>query len=289
MSESLLTREISIVRKYSASPESIFGFLKDPLKVASWWGPDQFVADEVDVEPRIGGNYSLTMTGMGFSQRIIGAIVEFEEAKYLAVENRVEYEGSTILRSYFRITIEQDGDGTELTLKARATVVNEQMMAALQGMYAGWNQAMQRLDDCLFERIERTLVVLGGVASPVAEVFKYWSEPERLSQWWRPMGFRIGRGGEIAVTSPDDTLLVNQISFLEIDPPLRLGFRYGYNDVEDLGFNILVLLDEMGSQTVVSVRFVFDTVADYISTLSKFDVKKGAEGSLDRLRASISG
>lgn len=290
--ETSLSREITINRTYDTSLKNLFDFFKDPEKVAKWWGPDHFVTSEVEVEARVGGSYSLTMTGMGFSQRIIGTIVEYEEDRALAVENRVEHDGSIVLRSSFRVTIEETGEASTLTLVAKATIANEQMISALWGMYAGWNQSLQRLDDALVDRIDRTLVVLSGLDAPANEVFEYWTISEKLAKWWGPKGFAtqisdmelsVGGGCSITMRSSEGEVFVNRITYKEIDAPKRLCFRHGLEGSEDPAFDVVVLFDEMGPQTVVSMRFIFDSKSDLDRTVNKFHAKQGAEESLSRL------
>ncbi len=292
MSEENLTREISIIRTYETSAKRLFELLIDPVSIASWWGPDGFATSEVEVDAVIGGRYSMTMAGMGFSNRIIGKIVEFEEAKVLAVENRVENGGETILRSYFRISLEEESERTTLTLLARATVANDQMTNALLGMGAGWSQQMQRLDDALFERIDRTLVILASTNASARETFDYWTSEEKLSLWWGPSGFdsrvsdmdfQVGGGATFTMVDSDSKEHVNRITYREIDESKRLVFHHGSDGMQDLSFDAVVLFDEMGHQTVISMRFIFESIDDLSNTVDHFNPRLGAEEFLARL------
>lgn len=296
LSETAKSREISISRTYATTPQRLFDYFKDPLELAQWWGPDHFITNEVEVEARINGSYSLTMTGMGMSQRIIGAITEYEEGRTLAVQSQVVHEGVTILRSYFRIVIEEEESGARLTLVAKATIENEYMASALLGMYAGWNQSLQRLDDELQGRIDRTLVVLSGLVATAGDVYEYWVSPEKLAQWWAPKDFTtivsdmdLGDDGGCIITmaGPGGEKIVSRIGYREIAPPKRLHFRRSDEGALDPAVDVLVLFDEMGPQTVVSMRFIFDSVSDFDKTVNTLNVKKGAEESLERLRTLL--
>lgn len=293
MSETAKSREISISRTYATTPQRLFDYFNDPQKLAQWWGPDHFTTNEVEVDAQIGGSYSLTMTGMGMSQRIIGVITEYEEGKTLAVQSQVVDEGVTILRSFFRVVIDEEESGARLTLVAKATIENEYMVSALLGMYAGWNQSLQRLDDVLQGCIDRTLVVLSGLVATAGDVYGFWISPEKLAQWWGPkdattnvsdMDLSVGGGCTITISSLSGETFVSHISYREIDPPKRLHYRRSEEGTFDLAFNVLVLFDEMGPQTVVSMRCVFDSVSDFENAVNKLNVKKSAEESLEQLR-----
>jgi uncharacterized protein YndB with AHSA1/START domain len=75
-----------------------------------------------------------------------------------------------------------------------------------------------------FLEVERRL------PAPIAEVFRWWTEPELLSRWMTPTGtveasleLRVG-GALRIVMRGGDTVIEHTGTYIEIDPPRRLVF-----------------------------------------------------------------
>jgi len=80
---------------------------------------------------------------------------------------------------------------------------------------------------------ERTVVITRIFDAPRALVFKAWTDPAHLSQWWGPRGFtnpvcevdpRVGGTLRIVMRAPDGAEHPMIGVFREIDPPARLVF-----------------------------------------------------------------
>jgi uncharacterized protein YndB with AHSA1/START domain len=77
-----------------------------------------------------------------------------------------------------------------------------------------------------FLEVERRL------PAPIAEVFRWWTEPELLSRWMTPTGtvevsleLRVG-GALRIVMRGSDTVIEHAGTYIEIDPPRRLVFTW---------------------------------------------------------------
>jgi uncharacterized protein YndB with AHSA1/START domain len=83
------------------------------------------------------------------------------------------------------------------------------------------------------------LVISRVFDAPRALVFKAWTEPERLRQWWGPKGFSwvVGQldlfpGGifHYCMRSPDGAEMWGRFVYLEIHTPDRLIFINSFSD-----------------------------------------------------------
>jgi uncharacterized protein YndB with AHSA1/START domain len=68
--------------------------------------------------------------------------------------------------------------------------------------------------------------------APVDEVFRWWTDPERLQEWMSPVGtveaeVDLRVGGSIRIVMKGDGMVIeHQGTFLEIEPPRRLVFTW---------------------------------------------------------------
>ena len=75
----------------------------------------------------------------------------------------------------------------------------------------------------LDHRLDRTLVI----GAPQAAVFRYFTDPARWAAWWGAGSTIDARpGGRVYVRYPEGTEAVGEV--VEIDPPSRIVFTYGY-------------------------------------------------------------
>ena len=70
------------------------------------------------------------------------------------------------------------------------------------------------------------------VAAPVAEVFRWWSEPLLLERWMSPVGtveaeIDLRVGGKLRIVMKGAAMQIDHRGqFVEIDPPRRLAFTW---------------------------------------------------------------
>lgn len=75
----------------------------------------------------------------------------------------------------------------------------------------------------LAHRLDRTIVI----GAPQADVFKYFTDPVRWAAWWGAGSTIDARpGGRVFVRYPEGTEAIGEV--VEIDPPSRIVFTYGY-------------------------------------------------------------
>ena len=83
--------------------------------------------------------------------------------------------------------------------------------------------------------VERRINIIRVFNAPRRVVFKAWTEPEQLAQWWGPRGFtnplcevdaRPGGAIRIIMRAPDGVSHEMRGTFREISEPERLVFTY---------------------------------------------------------------
>lgn len=144
----------------------------------------------------------------------------------------------------------------------------------------------------------RNLVLTRTFNAPRSLVFKAWTDPERLVQWWGPEGFTNPRceadarpGGAIRIDmrGPDGTVYPMTGTFQEIVEPERIVFTSGALDMAgELLFEILttVTFEEQGQDTrlTLEARVVSFTAA---GTHNLDGMEIGWTQSLERLDVHV--
>lgn len=132
-------------------------------------------------------------------------------------------------------------------------------------------------------------------AAPRALVWKAWSTPEHLGQWWGPNGFttttkvfELKPGGQWLFTmhGPDGTDYRNDIVFTAVVEPERLEYDHGPSPV----FHTTVTFEEEGeNSTKLSMTAIFPTVEERNRTVEKFGAIEGMKQTLGRLADYLAG
>lgn len=129
------------------------------------------------------------------------------------------------------------------------------------------------------------------VAASPEQVFRAFSQPERLARWWGPDGFsstfetfdfRPGGVWRLVLHGPDGTDYPDENVFRELEPPHRVVVEH-ISDVHH--FLLTITFQARGSHTLVNWRQVFDSAAHRDSLTSV--VPQANEQNLSRLQAEV--
>jgi uncharacterized protein YndB with AHSA1/START domain len=137
---------------------------------------------------------------------------------------------------------------------------------------------------------DRELQLTRVFDAPRSLVFKAWTEPERIKQWWGPRGavifscemdFRPGGLWRTHAKGPDGGEFVSLSVFREIVEPERLVFTFAWEDAAGKPKHetlVTITFVEQNGKTVLSFRQgVFETVA------SRDGHEEGWRGFFDHL------
>jgi uncharacterized protein YndB with AHSA1/START domain len=139
---------------------------------------------------------------------------------------------------------------------------------------------------------DREVVTTRVVEAPRERVFEAWIDPKHVAKWWGPDGFstaiqemdvRPGGVWRSVMRSPDGVDYKNKSVFSEIVKPERLV----YSHVSGPVFRMTVTFDEAGGQTTVTMRMLFETVAEHDRAVKVFGIVEGGKQTLARLREHV--
>ncbi|GHH99779.1 SRPBCC family protein [Neobacillus kokaensis] len=128
-------------------------------------------------------------------------------------------------------------------------------------------------------------------------IWKAWTQPEHLKNWWGPKGFSITTsefemkpGGiwRFIMKGPDGVEYPNKITFKEIVKPERLVYTSA-DDIEgDPGqFQTIVTFVEEDNKTLLIQRLIFPSAEIREQVVQEFGAIEGVSQTLDRLEAQL--
>ncbi|WP_286228518.1 SRPBCC family protein [Neobacillus mesonae] len=128
-------------------------------------------------------------------------------------------------------------------------------------------------------------------------IWKAWTQPEHLKNWWGPKGFSITTsefemkpGGiwRFIMKGPDGVEYPNKITFKEIVKPERLVYTSA-DDIEgDPGrFQTIVTFVEEDNNTLLIQRLIFPSAEIREQVVKEYGAIEGASQTLDRLEAQM--
>jgi uncharacterized protein YndB with AHSA1/START domain len=114
-------RSVRISHVYDAPREAVFEAWVDPDQVAAWWRPEgmEIPRDSVEIDPRPGGVFHLTMVepgGDAYPSRAV--FLELVEPELIVLEFEPIPEGGIIEPAVIRAVFDVEGEGTRMTVTA---------------------------------------------------------------------------------------------------------------------------------------------------------------------------
>ena len=143
----------------------------------------------------------------------------------------------------------------------------------------------------------RELVISREYNAPLALVWKAWTEPQHLAQWFGPDGFSITtyefnfkpKGmWRFTMHGPDGRDFQNRIDFVEIVPHKKLAYAQGgEGDTAGIQFLVNVTFAEKTGKTTVTMHSVFPTKEQFEKVVREFGALEGARKHMARLAAYL--
>lgn len=157
------------------------------------------------------------------------------------------------------------------------------------------NSAPPLLDD------SKTLVITRTLNAPRSLVWKMFSDPYHLAQWWGPAGFanrvekldfRTGGSWVHVMIAPDGRELPTDNVILEVREPERIVYRNAPADPKIFGdnpppaFTKTITFEEANGKTILKLVCTFDTEAHRDAVVRRGFVL-GTNESFDKLEAYL--
>src|SRR3954464_6974153 len=135
---------------------------------------------------------------------------------------------------------------------------------------------------------DREIVAVRVFDAPRELVWKLWTDPHHVAQWWGPNGFtntihemdvRPGGVWRFVMHGPDGVDYQNKIVYVEVARPERLV----YSHVSGPAFEMTVTFTEEGGKTRVTAHMLFESAELRDKVAKDFGAVEGLNQTLDRL------
>lgn len=145
---------------------------------------------------------------------------------------------------------------------------------------------------------DRELVLSRLFDAPRELVWKAWTEPDRIGQWWGPIGFttttrqldlRPGGSWRFVMHGPDGTDYLNKVVYHEVTPPSRLVYEHTGEEGEPVRFTVTVTIEREAGRTRLTMRMLFPTADELRRVNEKYGAIEGAHQMIGRLAEYLAG
>jgi uncharacterized protein YndB with AHSA1/START domain len=305
--EALPSREITITRIFDAPPDVVFNAWTDPKQLAKWWGPKGFTNPICQADARVGGKWHIVMRAPDGNEYPCGGVYrEIDKPHRLVFTNiAIDKDGNPIIDGLTTVLFDEHQGKTKLTLQTRGTALVAYAAAYLKGMETGWSQSIDRLAQLLGNTAtapaspaaalvgDREIAITRIFDAPRELVFKVWTDPHHIGQWWGPNGFttttnhmEVKPGGtwRYVMHGPDGRDYKNLITYLEVAAPDRLVYKHGGgDDSKPVNFHATVLFDDEAGKTKLTMRMVFPSASDRDCCVNTYGAVDGLTQTTGRL------
>jgi uncharacterized protein YndB with AHSA1/START domain len=139
---------------------------------------------------------------------------------------------------------------------------------------------------------EREILITRVFNAPLELVFQAFTDPKHVDHWYGPRGFitttsdmKVEAGGSWHYVMRHEQYgeFKNRVVYREVVRPERLLYTHDSGvDGDPAAFEVMVLFEDQGSKTKVTMRSVFSTVAEF-ERVKGFGAIEGGNQTLDRL------
>jgi uncharacterized protein YndB with AHSA1/START domain len=283
-------------RIIDAPRELVFQAWIDPKQMKKWWGPHGFTNPVCEIDARPGGKIKICMDSPEFPDHWVNG--EFREIKkperLVFVSSAFDDESGTGFESINTITLEEHHGKTKLTLHVVVTKLNPKFQIAVDHMHDGWSQSLDRLADEVegYKTKDRELVISRLLNAPRELVFKVWTDPDHIKNWWGPDGFTntihkmdVKPGGEwnLVMHGPDGTDYKNKSIFKEIVKPERIV----YDHISGPKFTATITFTAVGEKTLIRWSMLFESKESFEQTVRTFKADEGLKQNIEKLNQYV--
>jgi uncharacterized protein YndB with AHSA1/START domain len=138
--------------------------------------------------------------------------------------------------------------------------------------------------------------------APRELVWKVWTDPEHVGEWWGPNGFstttfsmdvRPGGQWRYVMHGPDGRDYHNKVTYLEVVKPERLVYQHGaagddeVGDTEPVSHHVTVTFRELAGRTRVDMLMVFASAEARTHVIETYGAFEGLKQHMGRLEAYL--
>lgn len=144
---------------------------------------------------------------------------------------------------------------------------------------------------------DREIVITRALDHPQTLVFKAWTDPGHLINWWGPNGFTntfheidIRPGGiwRFTMHGPGGMNFPNLIQFINIVEPERIEYLHGSGEENDEEqFKVTVTFEKEGNKTRLTMKSIFPSAAIRDMVVREYGAIEGGNQTVDRLEQEL--
>ena len=145
-------RELTIVREFDASRETVWRYWTDPILVQQWWGPQGVTNPTCVWEAVPNGKINIVMLAgeelgpmAGQEWPMIGEMKEIQALEKLVFTGNAIMNGKPVLENLVTVTLKEINGKTKMTVQIVVTKTTPEAAGPLAGMEQGWNQQLDKL------------------------------------------------------------------------------------------------------------------------------------------------
>jgi uncharacterized protein YndB with AHSA1/START domain len=152
-------KEIEFERIYDAPLEVVWQAWTDPEILKQWWGPNDVIIPECEVDLRVGGKVYIVMEAgeamgpyKGTRWPMEGTYTVVDQNSKLVYTAKAWTEGqenTTTIEQVTELSLTVEDGKTKLKLKAAINKIGSNAKMAVEGMQYGFTQQLAKLDKLL--------------------------------------------------------------------------------------------------------------------------------------------
>jgi len=153
-------KEVVFEKTYDASPEMVWQAWTKPEMVKKWWGPDNVIIPECEIDLRVGGKIYIVMEAgeamgqyKGTKWPMLGKFTVVEPNAKLSYDVKAwvgeQQNEETTIDQTTELTLTAENGKTKLNLRAVIHKTGPAAGMAVQGMQAGFTQQLGKLNTFL--------------------------------------------------------------------------------------------------------------------------------------------
>lgn len=270
-------KTVRISTTINASPEAVWHAVIGEDTYPQWtesFSPGSCAKGDWSIGSKM---YFLGDDGNGGEGGMVSTIAENRLHEYISIKhegivhNGVEdYDSEHVQQwapAYENYTFRQVEDGTEFSVE------NDIQDEDYEGFKKSWELALQKLKDLAEGRPMSTVTVAANIHAPIEQVWKYWTQPEHITQW------NAASDDWECPTATNDLRVGGTFSSRMQAKDGSMGFDFGgtYTAVKEYE----LIEYDLGDSRHVTIQFM-DIPGEFVSVKETFDIEQQNSADMQR-------
>jgi len=308
-------QEVKIARVLDAPRELAWKAWTDPEIVKQWWGPKDFSAPHISIDLRVGGRFVYCMRGTGPDGAVndywnTGELRQIVPLKKIVMSmSFADKHGKPVPASYYKMPGKWPKEIQVTTNfadikggKTKVTVLETGIPREMAGLARlGWEQQLDKFADVLVLMSGRTRIIADPgkqeivlrrvYDAPRALVFKAYTDPALIPQWWGPRMYstivdkleaRPGGLWRFLNRDADGKEYAFHGVYHDLAVPERIVATFEFEGAPGHISLETLTLEESSGRTTLKNTSVFQSAADR-DAMMQHGMEEGARETMDRL------